>query len=157
MMQTVVESGTGSLAQVRGFAIAGKTGTAQKASSRGGYLVGAKITSFVGILPVDNPHRYVVFAAVDEPQNEKTIGGRGEAFGSTVAAPIVKEVMDALILQEEIIPINGQVISSPSPAPSPSATSKPLPSTTLHPSASTTLVPLPSLTPQPSTRATAKP
>ncbi len=157
MMQTVVESGTGSLAQIRGFAIAGKTGTAQKASSQGGYLVGAKITSFVGILPVDNPHRYVVFAAVDEPQNEKTIGGRGEAFGSTVAAPIVKEVMDALILQEEIIPINGQVISSPSPTPLSSATSKLSPSTTLKPSTSATLIPLPSITPQPSTRTTAKP
>lgn len=149
MMKTVVETGTGSLAQVRGFAIAGKTGTAQKASSRGGYLVGAKITSFVGILPVDNPHRYVVFAAVDEPQDDKTVNGRGEAFGSTVAAPIVKDVMDTLILQEQIIPINGQVILTPSPTPSGSGTPQP--------SASGKVAPLPSVTAQPSTGTTVKP
>jgi cell division protein FtsI (penicillin-binding protein 3) len=113
MMQSVVETGTGSQAQIKGFAIAGKTGTAQKASRNGGYQENAKITSFVGVLPVNSPHRYVVFAAVDEPQ--------GEAFGGTVAAPIVKEVMDALILVEKIAAVSGQVL------PSPSVTSSPLP------------------------------
>ncbi len=113
MMQSVVETGTGSQAQIKGFAIAGKTGTAQKASSSGGYQEKAKITSFVGILPVNSPHRYVVFAAVDEPQ--------GEAAGGTVAAPIVKEVMDALILVEKIAPITSQLL------PSPSVPSSPLP------------------------------
>jgi cell division protein FtsI (penicillin-binding protein 3) len=140
MMQSVVESGTGSLAQVKGFAVAGKTGTAQKASNQGGYQVGAKITSFVSVLPVDSPHRYVVFAAVDEPQGEKTAGGRGEAFGSTVAAPIVKEVMDTLIVQEEIIPINGQVISSPSPTTTPS-TSPTLPPAVAKPTISASPTP----------------
>jgi cell division protein FtsI (penicillin-binding protein 3) len=108
MMQSVVEKGTGGNAKVSGFEIAGKTGTAQKASSGGGYQKNAKITSFIGVLPVNSKHRYVVFAAMDEPQS----GAQGEAFGGTVAAPIVKDVMDSLILLEKLTPVSGSVPQS---------------------------------------------
>ena len=94
-MESVVEKGSGKGVRTPGYRIGGKTGTAQKALN-GVYVPGALICSFVATLPVDDP-RYVVLVVVDEPQGDN-------AYGSTVALPVAKSIIDGLLVIEKIPP-----------------------------------------------------
>jgi cell division protein FtsI (penicillin-binding protein 3) len=91
LMQLVVTNGTGRKADTAadGYAIGGKTGTAEKLAGRG-YGKNAMISSFVGAFPIDAP-RYVVLVLVDEPKGNKSTFNY--ATGGWVAAPVVARVV----------------------------------------------------------------
>lgn len=113
MMQEVVDDGTGAAAKIEGYQIAGKTGTAQKATEYGTYG-NQRITSFVSIAPVSDP-RYVILAVVDEPQGEN-------AYGGTVAAPLVKKMLDSLVVLEGVAPDQATIVSPEAEATPPPTT-----------------------------------
>lgn len=87
-LESVVARGTGHNAYIADYRVGGKTGTAQKVSD-GKYMVGNYITSFIGILPADDPE-VVVYVAVD---NAKGV----TQYGGTVAAPLAKNIMTSII------------------------------------------------------------
>lgn len=92
LMRLVVAKGTGRKAAAKGYYVGGKTGTAEKQFG-GRYKKSAKISSFVGAFPIQDP-RYVVFAMVDEPiGNKRTFN---YATGGWVAAPIVGRVVSQI-------------------------------------------------------------
>ena len=98
-MESVVEKGSGIGVRTKNYRIGGKTGTADK--SQNGKSYSAKICSFVAILPIEDP-RYVVLVAVDEPKREY-------AYGSTVAVPVAKKIIESLLVLEKIPPSEDQM------------------------------------------------
>ena len=91
LMRLVVQNGTGRKADVPGYLIGGKTGTADKpGSKRRGYEGRRVISSFIAAYPVNAP-RYVVLALLDEPKGNKRT--HGYATGGWVAAPVIRKVV----------------------------------------------------------------
>lgn len=89
LMRLVVAEGTGGKANVPGYEVGGKTGTAEK-TGVGGYRHKALLSSFVAAFPMSDP-RYTVLAIVDEPQGTRQT--YGFATGGWTAAPIVGRVI----------------------------------------------------------------
>jgi cell division protein FtsI (penicillin-binding protein 3) len=88
MLETVVQpGGTAVKAQVMGYRVAGKTGTAHKPGV-GGYQ-NKYISSFVGMAPASNP-KLIVAVMIDEPS-------AGQYYGGAVAAPVFSAVMGATL------------------------------------------------------------
>jgi len=83
MMEDVVIEGTGQEAQVPGYKVAGKTGTAAKPDPDGGYSTTRYVASFVGMVPATSP-RLVVLVTIDEP--------RAAIWGGVVAAPAFQQI-----------------------------------------------------------------
>ena len=96
MLAAVVESGTGGLAAVEGYRVAGKTGTTKKyLDATGAYSDEDVVASFIGLAPVDRP-RVVVAVVLDAPREDAS-GGRG-------AAPVFAAVMLAALHQLGVPP-----------------------------------------------------
>ena len=87
-------TGTANGSKIDGYRIGGKTGTSQKAIN--GIYTTKKVCSFVATLPINDP-KYLVIVVVDEPS-------KAYAYGSTVAVPVAKEIIESLIVLEKIPP-----------------------------------------------------
>jgi cell division protein FtsI (penicillin-binding protein 3) len=92
IMERVVSEkiGTGNLAQIDGYQVAGKTGTAAKIVDRRYSLTDYNV-SFAGFVPSRSP-RLAILVMIDEPHN-------GSAYGGSVAAPIWKNIAEASLRQ----------------------------------------------------------
>lgn len=91
-LEGVVKDGSGKQAYIDGYKVGGKTGTAQKYEN-GIIASGKYVMSFVGFFPSNNPE-YLALVTVDEP-----VGG---TYGSTVAAPICREIFEGIINAKDI-------------------------------------------------------
>jgi cell division protein FtsI (penicillin-binding protein 3) len=89
LMRLVVSQGTAKKADVPGYNIGGKTGTAQK-NLHGRYIQDKRMALFVGAFPMNNP-KYAVLVLVDEPNPNKT--SYGYATAGWVAAPAVGRII----------------------------------------------------------------
>ena len=97
MLETVVlPGGTAPRAQVLGYRVAGKTGTAHKLDSRGGYAPDRYVASFVGFAPASDP-RLIIAVMIDEPS-------AGQYFGGTVAAPVFSRIMTGALRMLAVTP-----------------------------------------------------
>jgi cell division protein FtsI (penicillin-binding protein 3) len=90
MMEAVVsDAGTARRARVMGYRVAGKTGTAWKASETGGYSTNKYMAVFGGVVPASNP-RLAAVVIIDEPTG-------GAYYGGEVAAPVFSAVMSGAL------------------------------------------------------------
>jgi len=102
MMEDVVIEGTGQEAQLPGYTVAGKTGTAAKPDPSGGYSDTKYVASFVGMVPATNP-RVVILVTVDEPA--------ASIWGGVVAAPAFQQIAGFDLQYLEIPPDAPQTLT----------------------------------------------
>lgn len=95
MLQRVVAEGGGKNANIAGYQVGGKTGTAQKFVD-GSLAKGKYVSSFVGFFPASQP-KYLCLMIVDEPQ--------GQSYGSIVAAPYAGLIFQGIIDYKQIAPL----------------------------------------------------
>jgi cell division protein FtsI (penicillin-binding protein 3) len=105
LMTRVVCEGTGERAQVKGFDVAGKTGTGYKAQPNGTYFdeAGNRVyySSFVGFFPAEDP-QVTILISIDEPP-----AGTDDRFGGTAAAPVFRELAPTIVHELGIVPTAG--------------------------------------------------
>ena len=96
ILADTVDKGTGKRARIEGYAVGGKTGTAQLSGGKSGYIRNEYLSSFIGFFPADKP-KYVIMAMFMRPQSDI----QSNRFGGVVAAPVVGNVIRRIIKEEE--------------------------------------------------------
>jgi cell division protein FtsI (penicillin-binding protein 3) len=108
LKEVTTEGGTGTMAKVEGFDVAGKTGTAQKADPVHGGYSRKRVASFVGFVPADEP-RLVLMVMVDEPE--------ANVYGGVVAAPAFGNIARGALRQLAVAPRNSELVPMAKNAP----------------------------------------
>ena len=90
MLRQVVTDGTASFGEVPGYAVAGKTGTADKPKPRGGYYDDKVIATFASFFPANDP-KYVLVVTLDEPV--ETSGPEPRRTAGWTAVPVAAEMI----------------------------------------------------------------
>ena len=115
MLRDVVTEGTASFGDVEGYAVGGKTGSADKPRPNGGYYEDRVLSTFASVFPAHDP-RYVLIVTLDEPEIV-ALGEARRTAGWTavpVAAEVIRRVAPLLGLRPEIEPQDGFQLSSAS-------------------------------------------
>ena len=103
LMRLVVTSGYGKPAEVPGYFIGGKTGTAEKVVGRS-YARHANVSAFVSVFPMNAP-RFAVYFMLDDPQGNKSTGGFSTA--GAVSAPGAGRVIARIAPMLGLLPVTG--------------------------------------------------
>ncbi len=115
MEMATMAGGTAPRAQVPGYRVAGKTGTAHKPED-GGYAEKKYVSSFVGFGPVSNP-RFIVAVMLDEPTGAKY-------FGGDVSAPVFSSVMGSALRMMAVPPDAAPAMNLAAPMPAADETTR---------------------------------
>ena len=105
ILRDVVRRGTAKGLSIPGYALAGKTGTAQMVIN-GSYVPGAYTASFIGIVPADKP-QYAILVKIDRPE--------GQYYGSIVAAPAFRDLAMKVLWRENVMPHHAEQALMTSP------------------------------------------
>ena len=105
LRDVTADGGTGVMATVEGFDVAGKTGTAQKADPvHGGYAAKKRVASFVGFVPANDP-RLVALVLIDGPESN--------VYGGVVAAPAFRHIAQGALRHLAVAPRKTPAIPAP--------------------------------------------
>ena len=109
LMTGVVATGTGTKAQVPGYIVGGKTGTAQVVGPHGGYLKHTNNASFMAAFPMNDP-QYVIYVLVLQPKPDATT--YGFTTGGYIAAPTVGRIIARIGPMLGVLPASGDQLAA---------------------------------------------
>jgi len=112
ILRKVVSEGTASFAEVEGYAVGGKTGTADKPKPRGGYYKEKTLATFASIFPAHDP-KYVLIVTLDEPSENSGKKPRRTAGWTAVpvAAEMIRRVAPLLGMRPTVEPVNPTMVA----------------------------------------------